>query len=150
MSKQINTDFLESELKGSAFFGGKPAVQDSPTPPAPVPVKKAPVKVVEKPAEQSIVQSTGQSTNQSTEKPEIDQSTILGRPKAFYITEKQDRDLDTVVVEITKRLGGKLPFKVDRSVLIRLILECSDLTDEENINKLSMKLISRSISQLTG
>jgi serine/threonine-protein kinase len=47
-------------------------------------------------------------------------------------------------------LAGKLPFKVDRSVLIRLIVEMSDLTSKENIDKLSTKLISRSISQLTG
>lgn len=150
MSKQINTDFLESELKGSAFFGGKSTVQDSPTPPASNPAKKAPVKEKEPVIEQPIVQSITQSIDQSIDVKEIDHSPVMGKPRGFYITEKQNEDLDMLVLEISKRLGGKLPFKVDRSVLIRLILESSDLTNVENINKLATQLISRSISQLTG
>lgn len=150
MSKSINTDFLESELKGSAFFGGKSTPQDSPPLPAPKPVVKASVKKEEPVINQPIVQSITQSIDQSIDIKEIDHSSVMGKPRGFYITEQQNQDLDTVVLEISKRLGGKLPFKVDRSVLIRLILESSDLTNVENINKLSTRLISRSISQLTG
>jgi len=150
MSKSINTDFLESELKGSAFFGGKSTPQDSPPLPVPKPVKKDPVKEKEPAIEQPIVQSIDQSIDESINVKEIDHSPVMGKPRGFYITEQQNQDLDMVVLEISKRLGGKLPFKVDRSVLIRLILESSNLTNIENINKLSTQLISRSISQLTG
>lgn len=150
MSKQINTDFLESELKGSAFFGGKSTPQDSPPLPVSKPIIKSPVKEKEPAIEQPIVQSITQSIDQSIDIKEIDHSPVMGKPRGFYITEKQNEDLDMLVLEISRRLGGKLPFKVDRSVLIRLILESSGLTNVENINKLATQLISRSISQLTG
>lgn len=169
MLKKLNEEMLGQELKASAFFtdarSEKPDL--SPTPPTQAKLKaleekaaisssepkvkaKVRLEMDEKSVNRPIDQSTTESTSESTDKQVIDQTTILGRPKAFYITEKQDRDLDALVTQISSRLGGKLLFKVDRSILIRLILESSDLTSEQTIDRLAARLVSRSISQLTG
>ena len=145
MIKTLNEDALKNELAGSAFFA-RTEPTDSPTPPEPKPAKPAAAKVEKK----AVDQPTVQSIDQSIDRLSVDHSAVMGKPRGFYITEKQNQDLDFAVLEISKRLAGKLPFKVDRSVLIRLIVEMSDLTSKENIDKLSTKLISRSISQLTG
>ena len=145
MVKKLNEDALKSELAGSAFFA-RMETSDSPTPPEPRPAKPTAAKVEKRAVDQSTVQSIAHSIDRLS----VDHSAVMGKPRGFYITEKQNQDLDFAVIEISKRLAGKLPFKVDRSVLIRLIVEMSDLTSKENIDKLSAKLISRSISQLTG
>ncbi len=102
-----------------------------------------------KPIGQSTSQSASQPTNQSTDK-SIDKSMILGRPKAFYITEKQDKDLDNAVDKLAKKVEGKVSQKIDRSTVLRLLLEMANITTDETINKLSKQLVSRLISQLTG
>ena len=145
MAKKLNEDALKNELAGSSFFM-KAETPDSPTPPESK-TEKPKRAIVEK---KSVDQPVIQSIDQSIDRPSVDHSAVMGKPRGFYITEKQNQDLDFAVLEISKRLAGKLPFKVDRSVLIRLIIELSDLTNEGNIDTLSRKLVSRSISQLTG
>jgi hypothetical protein len=145
MNKKLNEDALKNELAGSAFFT-RTEPTDSPPPPEPKPAKPIGTKVEKK----AVDQPTVQSIDQSIDRLSVDHSAVMGKPRGFYITEKQNQDLDFAVMEISKRLAGKLPFKVDRSVLIRLIIEMGDLTSKEKIDKLSTKLISRSISQLTG
>jgi hypothetical protein len=98
---------------------------------------------------QSIDQLTEQSIAQATEPP-FDSSPILGKPKGFYITEQQDEDLNTAVVKLTARLKGRGTHKVDRSTVVRLLLEVSDVTDDRSINRLANRLVNRLVNQLTG
>lgn len=113
------------------------------------------------PVKQSMSQPTGQSTGQpvnpttspSEDRPTrrpYDTSPVLGRPKAFYITRKQDEDLDVAVSKLEKTVGQKVSQKIDRSTLIRLIIEGADLTNDQTISQLASRLVSRLISQLTG
>ncbi len=102
-------------------------------------------------------QSTPQSTRKSAERPTdqptnqpVDQSIILGRPKAFYITKKQDEDLDIAADKLNKKIGERIHQKIDRSVVLRLLLEEVSLTNDTTIVKLANRLASRLISQLTG
>ena len=146
MIKKLNEDALKNELAGSAFF----VRTDAARLPYPTESQSLQNRQRQKWRKKAVDQPTVQSIDQSIDRLSVDHSAVMGKPRGFYITEKQNQDLDFAVMEISKRLAGKLPFKVDRSVLIRLIVEMSDLTSKENIDKLSTKLISRSISQLTG
>ena len=74
---------------------------------------------------------------------------MLGRPKSFYITAQQDKDLDLAVTKLTERLQGRGTQKIDRSTLIRLLLEVSDLTNEGTVDRLASQMVSRLVSQLT-
>src|SRR4051794_7327532 len=47
--------------------------------------------------DQSTDQSTGQSTDRQENRPANYPSAIVDRPKAFYITERLDRNLDAAV-----------------------------------------------------
>jgi hypothetical protein len=98
---------------------------------------------------QSIDQLTDPSIAQATEPP-FDSSPILGKPKGFYITEQQDEDLNTAVVKLTARLKGRGTHKVDRSTVVRLLLEVSNVTDDRSINRLANRLVNRLVNQLTG
>jgi len=149
MSKVINTDFLESELKNSAFFGTKSKDQTPPTPAEPKQVKKPTVKEQTPAVNQPVNSPVNPPINQSVNSSGMDRSPVKGKPTGFYISEKQHLDLDIAVAEVSKRVGGRILFKVDRSMLLRLILESADLTSAETINKLSTQLINRSINQLT-
>lgn len=81
---------------------------------------------------------------------EIDRSSILGKPKAFYISEKQDDDLNVAVTNISAMLKGKVAHKIDRSTIVRLLLEESRLNSKKTAERLADRLINRLISQLTG
>ena len=86
MKKKLNEKTVINELKGSSlYFQKKPMIKG---------IKKT-VGVISRSVKESTIQSTGRPTGQSTRQPtdvsviKIDGSPILGRPKAFYITEKQ-------------------------------------------------------------
>jgi len=89
-------------------------------------------------------QSTRQSTNQS-----IDQPTnrpfakIVDRPKAFYITEGLDENLDKAVNYLQKKHGIK---KVDRSVIVNALLDNDALWTDQALDQ----LVERVVSQLTS
>ncbi len=80
----------------------------------------------------------------------FDHSPILSRPKGFYITEKQNRDLDKGVRKLAEKTKGKVVQKIDRSTLLRLILDEIDLSDDKTINRLYNRLIDRLVNQLTN
>lgn len=144
MKKKLNTDSIMNELKGgSGFFPGRQSAE-------------APSQMVEEPSGQLTNQSTsrptGQSTNKAVSQPtnKQDASPILGRPKAFYITQKQDELLDDVVKSLSKALEGKINQKIDRSTVVRLLIEEANLQSKETVSRLSSRLINRLISQLTS
>lgn len=116
-----------------------------------------PAPVSSRKSDQPIVPSTNPSTSQSTDQlvhpptnQSFDLSSVVGRPKAFYITQKQDEDLDVAVGKLNKKIGERINQKIDRSTVVRLILEEASLTSEQTIAKLVKRLASRLISQLTG
>lgn len=157
MKKKLNETAIASELRqGSAFFrDAAPLADDTDGEGDAQPVNQPMEAPVAQPASRSTTrsssQSTGRSSHRSTDtRSPFDTSTILGRPKAFYITEQQDRDLDAAVDKLTERLRGRANQKIDRSTVVRLVLELSNLTDDETADRLAGQFVSRLVSQLTG
>lgn len=155
MKKNLNQSPITNELRGASAYFRPPA--DAPAPEGPV---SDDVALTGQPADRSVSQSTSQSIDQPTDpftaeaavppSQVFDTSPILGRPKAFYLTEQQDKDLDTLVAKLTDRLRGRGNQKIDRSTVIRLLLEASDLTTDQTIDRLANQLVSRLVSQLTS
>jgi hypothetical protein len=80
----------------------------------------------------------------------IDTSPVIGKPKGFYITQKQDEELNDAVKKLSKKLEGKVMIKIDRSTILRLVLEEAKLASDETIERLGKQLINRLINQLTN
>ncbi len=161
MKKKLNEAAVASELReGSAFFRDAAPVadtgereQESQTVGHAVDRPIAPVAdhSISPPAGQSTSQPTTPSTNQpEDQRSRFDTSAILGRPKAFYITAQQDQDLDVAVEKLAERLRGRANQKIDRSTVVRLLLEVSTLTDDATAGRLASQFVSRLVSQLTG
>src|SRR5262245_42016429 len=89
-------------------------------------------------------QSTGQSTGQLISQPMNQPFTrIVDRPKAFYITEGLDENLDKAVTYLQKKHGIK---KVDRSVIVNALLDNEPLWTDKALDQ----LVERVVSQLTS
>lgn len=80
----------------------------------------------------------------------VDTSEVLAKVKGFYITEQQDEDIDIAVKKLSNALKGKLPTKIDRSTVLRLIIAQANITSDDSIKKLANLLTSQLIRQLTG
>lgn len=145
MKKKLDTNGIMNELKsGSRFFA--PAPHSMPThQTTPLSTEQS----TDGSIDQSIHQSSAESADASSPRP-VDRSAILGRPKAFYITAQQDADLDHAVQQLAALAEGKVGQKIDRSTLVRLLLEQADLKNPDTAHKLYNQLVSRLISQLTG
>lgn len=173
MKKQLNTTAVINELRGSSVFfrehriAGPPSSTDTihPQIESPQPPQETNADKRDRHTPLSSRPSTNPSTNRSTDPPtdeptgestalSTDRTTnnaiILGRPKAFYITEQQDHDLDVAVEKLTARLKGRVNQKIDRSTLMRLLLDSSDLTSDQLIDRLTGHFVSRLIRQLTS
>ncbi len=103
-------------------------------------------------ARQSINQPVNQSINRPINQPinvPLDTSSVIAKPKGFYISYKQDEDLDEAVKKLSKKLEGKALVKIDRSTILRLVLEDANLASDDTIERLSKQLIHRLINQLT-
>jgi hypothetical protein len=158
MIKTLNEDTLKSELAGSAFFMRAEAPLSPTLPrqdisrqqksPKKTSARKEQVKEKDEPQAPSSVLAPSAAMI-AREGVKVDPKTIMGRPKAFYITVEQDKKLDALVSELSIRLAGRLNFKVDRSVVIRLILDTQSLTSEGTVERLSDKLVGQLVSQLT-
>ena len=147
MKKQLDATGIVNELKmGSRFFSPHPTANTEST-------------------DQATIQSTAESTPPSTDQPThsstaasthaspppaVDRSAILGRPKAFYITAQQDADLDQAVQQLAALAERKVGQKIDRSTVVRLLLDQAHLADPTTADRLYGQLVSRLISQLTG
>jgi hypothetical protein len=91
-----------------------------------------------------VHQSTRQSTNQLISQPtNLPITKIVDRPKAFYITEGLDENLDKAVTYLQKKHGIK---KVDRSVVVSALLDNDALWTDEALDQ----LVERVVSQLTS
>lgn len=161
MAKKLDEKLVLNELHGESAFFGPASLPVQAEKPKRIRTKKKQVgagrnggKEESEPAlatqtPQSTQQLVDQSTDESTQET-FDMSPILPRPKSFYITERQDEDLDILVKKLTKRLEGKIGQKIDRSTVTRLIFEDIGLTREETITRLAGQLTSRLVSQLTS
>src|SRR5918997_1178808 len=98
MKKKVNAHVIASELaEGSAFFrqareqdAAVATVEGPPDQSAAAPAAPAITQATSHTASQPTDQSTDQSTDQRPVR-RFDTSPILGRPKSFYITGKQDK-----------------------------------------------------------
>ena len=97
--------------------------------------------------DQSVDQSIDQSASRQSKR-HAHRSAILGKPKAFYITKKQDKDLDLLVQKLSQELEGKINQKIDRSTVVRLILDASDPMDAQAVKRLAKQLVDQLVSQL--
>ena len=162
MKKPVNADAIANELReGSAFFRqareqvatAEPTASTPPTSEAAAPVSQSSSRSAGRPASQSTGRPAERSIARPATKldtPTFDTSVILGRPKSFYITERQDRDLDITVGKLQEKLNGRGNQKVDRSTVMRLLLEVNNITDDDTVHPLGSHLVSRLVSQLTG
>ena len=172
MKKQLNTRAVLNELRGSSVFfpdvhSPEPSLALTPAVPAQQefttpatrnePVFEPSLNVsTHRPTDPSIDMSTELSTRVSTDESTapstahaVDADVILGRPKAFYLTAQQDRDLDRAVEKLAARLKGRANQKMDRSTFLRLLLDASDLTSEALIERLTRQFVNRLVDQLT-
>jgi len=102
---------------------------------------------VDRPASRPVSQSIGRQDRRPSSEA-FDKSGILGRPKSFYITKKQDKDLDILVQKLAHKLEGKISQKIDRSVVVRLILESTNITDDQTVGVLASRLVDKLVNQL--
>jgi hypothetical protein len=117
---------------------------EAPLTPLPVRSKGNPHKATRK--AQSTSQSTSQSTRQSIGQPTQRPFTkIVDRPKAFYITEGLDENLDKAVTYLQKKHGIK---KVDRSVVVNAMLDNDTLWTDEALDQLVDNVVSQLTSRL--
>ena len=127
----------------------KPAEPPKPESKAETPLTPLPARSKGKPQKSTsqsklISQSTRQSTNQSISQPTSRPFTkIVDRPKAFYITEGLDENLDKAVHYLQKKHGIK---KVDRSVVVNALLDNATLWTDKALDQ----LVERVVSQLTN
>ena len=106
--------------------------------------------------DQSTDQSTDRSVDQLTDRP-IDQpfnwptkveqlGPVVGRPRAFYVTEKVDAWLD----EAVRYLRSKNLHKVDRSVVVNTLLHSPDLFEPAALDKLRKRLLTHLTNKSLG
>jgi len=167
MKKNLDARSVLNELKQGSRFFGAPAPAEYPPAGA---ARKASLPQMaststrpstDRLTDRSTSRSTGQLTRWSTSRPTerstnesmhqlTEQSTMLERPKAFYITSQQDADLDTAVSKLAVRGASNVGQKVDRSTVIRLLLDEARLTSEHTIERLHQRLIKGLIRQLSS
>ena len=156
--KKIDEDAVLSELSGSGFFKPRESDDVKNTPQqehtnelvddnVDSTVDKSTIESTSRPVDRQANRQTDTSTKQQTGR-SFDHSVILGRPKSFYITKKQDKDLDVVVQKLSQKLEGKISHKVDRSAVMRLILESRNITDDRIVSELANQLVNRLVDQL--
>jgi hypothetical protein len=117
---------------------------EAPLTPLPARSKANPQKATHK--AKSPSQSTSQSTNQSIDQPTNRPLTkIVDRPKAFYITEGLDENLDKAVHYLQKKHRIK---KVDRSVIVNALLDNDTLWTDEALDQLVEKVVSQLTNRL--
>jgi hypothetical protein len=106
----------------------------------------------QQPVNQSVDQSTSRSTDQSTsqlteQSSYMRSNKIVGRPKAFYITERLDTRLDDAVKYLQEQHSIR---KVDRSTIVNALLDNEANWTEENLELLVSRVLSLLTSRLTS
>lgn len=81
------------------------------------------------------------SATRPSKEAKLDQ--ILDRPKAFYITKRQSDTLDELVKTMRKKAYGKTTVKIDRSTILRLLLDRANLDDEKAADELIDTLVEQ-------
>ncbi len=127
--KKLDEKTIVNELHGeSAFFRpSPPLLREIPSPHVTGKHKKKEAtqqgvnnpairlrdEAADKNASQPVDQSTARSVDQSTrelKRHPFDMSPVLSRPKSFYITEKQDEDLDILVKKLADKVTRLLKY----------------------------------------
>jgi hypothetical protein len=124
--------------------------------PAPKPVKQETYQSGSQLTKQSISKPTDRTTSQSTTqsskrltKQSISQSDnkIVEKPKAFYITQRLDKELDEAVRYCQEVHGIK---KADRSTIVNAILDNEANWTEEALDLMIDRVLSILTSRLTN
>ena len=119
---------------------------EAPLTPPPAKPKRTPQKPPRQPKPMS--QSTRQLTNQLISQPMSRPFTkLVDRPKAFYITEGLDENLDKAVTYLQKKHGIK---KVDRSVIVNALLDNETLWTDDALDQLVDRVVSQLASRLVS
>lgn len=127
------------------------------TPPPQETGSQAPPEAVKQTIKTSVAQSTSKpinsSVNQSVNRP-VNQSigdiTPMAKPKGFYITQKQHNDLNKAVEKLAKKMEGKTTMVIDRSIVLRLLIDAAEIDTQKGIDQLIEQLTKQLISQLTN
>ena len=130
----------ETKHPAPATEGAKAQARAIDTDPGTVPSSRS----VGSPSDRPVGQSTDRSTGPSTE---VSINQVVGRPKAFYITERLDRWLDQAAnyYQTVHRIK-----RVDRSTIINALLDDESLWSEEALDQSAHRVISQLTSRLTG
>ncbi len=150
--KKIDEKAILSELSHSSYFPQKKTedeekAAENKAQSVAVAVDESIDLSVDSIIDQSVDQSIDQSASRQSKR-QAHRSAILGKPKAFYITKKQDKDLDLLVQKLSQELEGKINQKIDRSTVVRLILDASDPMDAQAVKRLAKQLVDQLVSQL--
>jgi len=148
--KKIDEKAILSELSHSSYFSQEKTKDEEKAPEnkaQSVAIDESIDLSVDSIIDQSVDQSIDQSASRQSKR-HANRSAILGKPKAFYITKKQDKDLDLLVQKLSQELEGKINQKIDRSTVVRLILDASDPMDAQSVKRLAKQLVDQLVSQL--
>jgi hypothetical protein len=135
--------------KGSfAKLMSSQAHSPEPKKPAITPQQKTDEKIDNQSTDKSTNQSTNQSIDQSTRRQDVNSlNDIVDRPKAFYITKRLDKNIDTAVRYFQDVYGIK---KADRSTVINALLDNEETWIAQSLDRLVDRLISQLTSRLTS
>jgi hypothetical protein len=156
--KKIDENAVLTELSESRFFQPRES-DDAEKMPQQSHENETVDNIVDQSTDESVIRSprrlVDEQANRQTDTPAkqqtgqlFDHSAILGRPKSFYITKKQDKDLDILVQKLSQKLEGKISHKVDRSAVVRLILESNSITNDQTVDLLARRLVDKLVNQL--
>lgn len=163
MKKTLNINNIQNELSGNSLYFKKAAEESNDKikleKEKSMTVDSDSIPIVDQSTDRPTVLPISHLTDQPVTRPasipttshgqKYDSSPVLGRPKSFYITERQDEEIDILVGKLAQRLKGKINHKIDRSIVIRLLLETSEITGDKLVDRLSSQLVSRLRSQLS-
>lgn len=107
-----------------------------------------PQEKVSSTAKQSTTQLTTQSISQSTNQSmKATSNKVMEKPRGFYITEQLNQRIDEAVRYYQEKHNVK---RVDRSIVVTVLLENAANWSEENLDGLLDKVISQLTRRLTN
>ncbi len=87
-----------------------------------------------RPDDKLVDNGVDQSTDQSTDKPADNPPSLLSRPKSFYINDTDDEWIDDVIRRLHKQVPERLRKNIDRSRLVRVIIDKQRQRNEDLLN----------------
>ena len=127
--------------------------KNSPSPTAPAGEKKLkqqqphqniPTKSISQSIDQSINRLANQAINQSISSPS---DKVMDKPRGFYITERLNKRIDEAVRYYQEKHNIQ---KVDRSIIVTVLLDNEANWTEETLDLLLAKVINQLTNRLTN